>query len=125
MFYAIMRSLSLLPLAPAERFTMANPHRILPNRVPGGAKRDVWQYIADDIDGATTTGWSYFRVNRLPDLIESRYGRTYHPATISRALRALVDEGYITYQPGSRGHNSMAQLTPDHTRNDHDDGGGA
>lgn len=81
--------------------------RQLPAYIALGAKRDVWQYIVDDV---TETGeeWSYFRVKNLPQLIQDKYGREYHLGTISRALKALHAEGYIHYRPGNRGQVSMA-----------------
>lgn len=87
-------------------------YRQLPAYIVLGSKRDVWQYIIDDV---TNTGeeWSYFRVNALPDLIQQKFGRDYHQGTISRALSALTSEGYIDYKPGTRGHVSMARPVPE------------
>lgn len=91
-------------------------YRQLPTYIAVSAKRDVWQYIVDEVS-TTHEEWAYFRVNAFPELIRSRYGRDYHQGTISRALKALSSDEYIEYRPGTRGEVSMArpvlESTPD------------
>lgn len=104
-------------------------YRQLPAYTAIGAKRDVWQYIVDQV---TQTGeaWAYFRVKHLPELIQSQCGRDYHHGTISRALKTLSSESYIEYRPGTRGQVSMAKPTLETTSEDYEpdpraEGGGA
>lgn len=104
--------------------TKATRYRQLPDYLAQGSKRDVWQYIVDDVTEKGTL-WSHFRVNALPELIESKYGREYHQGTISRALQALTTEGYIEYQPGTRGHVSMARPLPEDDPEEHNPSSGA
>lgn len=83
-------------------------YRQLPAYIDTGAKRDVWQYIVDEVTG-TGEDWAYFRVKTLPEMIQDKCGREYHQGTISRALKALSGEDYIEYRPGTRGQVSMAR----------------
>lgn len=84
-------------------------YRQLPAYIATGAKRDVWHYIVESVESAGAgEEWAYFRVKSLPESISTRYGRSYHQGTISRALRDLADEEYIVYRPGTRGQVSMA-----------------
>lgn len=87
-------------------------YRRLPEYIPTGAKRDVWQFFVDDAL-TSQTDWSYFRLKSLSSRLKESYGRTYHQVTISRALSALNNEGYIDYRPGNRGQSSSARLVPD------------
>ena len=85
--------------------------RQLPAYIATGAKRDVWQYIVEDVE-STGEEWTYFGVKSLPETIQARYGRSYHQGTISRALRDLAEEQYIVYRSGTRGQVSMAHPVP-------------
>lgn len=87
---------------------MSSRYRQLPTYVAVSAKRDVWQFIVDEVT-AGDEEWAHFRVNAFPDLLRSRFDRNYHQSTISRALKALSDEGYIEYRAGTRGEVSMAR----------------
>lgn len=102
-------------------------YRQIPAYIDEGAFRDVWRYI---VSAVTESGeeWCYFRVNALPALLQSAYGRAYHPGSVSRSLRELAQEGYIEYTPGTRGRLSMARPTHEgetlDARTVHDDRGG-
>lgn len=107
----------------------ANPYRQLPTYIDLGAKRDVWEYIVNEV---TQSGepWAHFRVKTLPETIQAKCGRSYHQATISRALKALSSEGYIEYLPGTRGQVSRAKPVPEASSEDNEpdpraEGGGA
>lgn len=107
----------------------ATRYRQLPAYIDTGAKRDVWQYILDEVL-ETGDDWAYFRVKALPEHIKAKYGREYHQGTISRALKALSGESYIEYRPGTRGQVSMAKPVLEATSKDEEpdpraEGGGA
>lgn len=104
-------------------------YRQLPTYIDLGAKRDVWEYIVDEV-ARTGEPWVYFRVKTLPETIEAATGRSYHQATISRALKALRSEGYIEYLPGTRGKVSRAKPVQEASSEDNEpdsraEGGGA